>query len=149
MERPSSSSIPEQQTIEHDGSTLMQPQYINDSTAPHSISPSIPEILSNFLPSHPLLPNQMNPVPGNQVWIILNMTRTHIETHCKVSPRIRYHWKSSLGPTEANASGSSSCKFDTFIHQDRGEHKLSTPPAIWPNWNKIFWTYLKISSAIR
>ena len=71
MAIPSSLFIPEQQTIKNYGTKIMQPQYTNGATAPHSISPNILERLHNFLPSDPLLPNQTHPAPGNQgcVWL--------------------------------------------------------------------------------
>ena len=61
------------------------------------------------------------------------MARTHRETHFKLSPRIIDHGQRAPGPAKSTTSGSSIFKRDTFIHQGRGEHKWSTPPAIWPN----------------
>ena len=83
-----------------------------------------------------MLPNQTHPVPGNQVWILRNMARTHRETHFKVFTRIRYHDQRAPGPEEAMTSSSSRCKCNTFIHQGRGEHMWSSPTDIWPNWRK-------------
>ena len=64
------------------------------------------------------------------------MARTHREANFKVSPRIRYHRKRAPGPVETTTIDSGSGKFNTFIHQGRGEHKWITPPAIWSNWKK-------------
>ena len=101
----------------------MQPQYTNGYTAHQSILPNIPARLGSFLPSDPLLPNQTHPDPGNQGWILLNMARTHIEVNLRVYPRIRYHRKRAPGPEEKTTSVSRGVKFNTFIHQGRGEHK--------------------------
>ena len=98
-------------------------QYKNGSTSPQSISPNIPERLSSFLRSDPLISNQTDPAPGNQGWILLNMARTHREANFKVSPRIRDHRKRAPVSAETTTSGSSSGKCNTFIHQSRGEHK--------------------------
>ena len=133
---PCSSSIPEKQTREHPGSKLMQPQYTNGATAPQRISPNIPARVSNFLPSYPLLPNQTDPAPGNQGLIIINIARTHRETNFKVYTRIIYHSKRSTGTAETTTSGRSSCKYNKYIYNGRGEYKWSTTRAIWPNWKK-------------
>ena len=101
----------------------MQPQYTNGATAPQSISSNIPAILSNFLTSNILLPNQTHPAPGNQGWILINMSKTHREFNFKVSPRIRVHSKRASGPAETTTSVSSGVKYNTFIHLVRGEHK--------------------------
>ena len=55
-----------------------------------------------------MLPKQTHPAPGNQVWILNNMARTHRETNFKVSPRIIDHGQSSPGPPEEITDGSSS-----------------------------------------
>ena len=44
------------------------------------------------------MPNQMHPDPGNQVWILLNVGKTHSEDNLKVSPRIIDHSKRAPGP---------------------------------------------------
>ena len=98
------------------GATLMQPQYTNGATVTQSISPNIPAILSNFLPSDPLLTNQTHPDQGNQGWILLNMARTHREDNFRVSPIIIDQGKRAPGPAETTTSGSSSGKYNTFIH---------------------------------
>ena len=82
------------------------------------------------------MPNQTHPAPYNQIWILLNMARTHREANFKVSPRIRDHRKRATVPAETTTSGSSCCKCNTFIRQDRVEHKWSTPPDILSNWKK-------------
>ena len=83
---PSSSSSPEQQTGEHSGATLMKPKQTNGATAPQSISPNIPERISNFAPTDTLLTKQTRHVPGNQGWIHINMPRTNRETDLKYLP---------------------------------------------------------------
>ena len=83
-----------------------------------------------------MLLKQTHPAPGNQGWIILNVARTHREDNFKESHIIRDHSKRAPGPAETTTSGSSIEKCNTFIHQGRGEHKWSTPPAIWSNWKE-------------
>ena len=86
----------------------MQPHYTNGSTAPQSIFTNIPARLDNFLSSYSLLTKKNHPAPGNKVWILHNMARTHSETHYKVSPRIRDHGQRSHVPEEATTRAAAS-----------------------------------------
>ena len=58
-----------------------------------------------FLSSDPLLPKITHPDLGNQVWSLRNISRTHIKSHFKVSPRIRDHGQRTPWPSEATNSG--------------------------------------------
>ena len=87
----------------------MKPQYTNGATAHQSISLSIPARLINFLLSDNLLPNLnlTHPDPGNQVWILLNMDRTHRENNFKLSLRIRNHRKTEPVSEETTTTAAS------------------------------------------
>ena len=66
------------------------------------------------------------------------MARTHREANFRLSPRIRDYSKQAPVPAETKTGGGGGGKCNTFIRQGRIEHKWSTPPTIWPNWNKYY-----------
>ena len=119
MEVSSSSSSPEQQTSEHYGITLMKPHYTNGATTSQSILSNIPEILINYLPSYPLLVNQMHPAPCNQGWILRKMARAHRENHLKYHPESDITAKGHLDQNTQLPEAAASANVTTLSTKER------------------------------
>ena len=91
--------------------------YNNGTAATQSILSNILTRLSHILSSDHLLPNKIHPAPGNQWWILCNMSSTHRKNYYKAYYRIMNHSQRAPRPTGATASGIGCRKCNTYSNQ--------------------------------
>ena len=126
-------SIPSQSTIRNQNTSKHWCQHIKPMlprhTRAHRPKPKI------YLPYFTTrISSEKQTYPGNQFWVLLNMSRSHIKTNYKVSPRVINYYQSSPRPTKTMVSCNRCFKCHTCSNQGKVENKWGTLRDIWPKW---------------